>query len=147
MRTTLGRRSANGVGSRGRFTERLAVNDYGVALLVFAPLVVVWGVVSAGRLQAKPPSDGWVVSGYAVLAVILVEALWFVWPLITTLDADPVFLGASALVYLPVLLPAGYAIAAQRWGRGDHSLMLQAAFTFVLIVFALSAIYQAFVMR
>ncbi len=132
------------------------MNDYGIALLVFAPLIVVWGVVSALRLQTKPPSNAWVVSGYAVLAVILAEALWFVWPLITTLDAPAaggllrpavVNMGIVVLVYLAVLLPAGYAIAAQRWGRGDHRLMLQAAFTGVLILFALFAVYQALVMR
>ncbi len=126
------------------------MNPYPVALLVFTPLILVLGVVSMLRLQAKPPSIAWVLSGYAVLAVPVAEPIYFMYLVIfghdpnwgRLLDPDLLPFWIVALVYLAALAGTAYAIAAQRWGRREHEGLLLVGFTVVLLLFTLSVVLR-----
>jgi hypothetical protein len=121
-----------------------------VALLVFAPLVFVGGFLSALRLDAKPPSLTWVLSGYVILAVTVTEPLYFLYENFFSFDViwgdllNPVLLPfwVMALVFLAAILATAYAIAAQKWGRGEHGRMLLAGFMAVLFLYALSVVFR-----
>ncbi|MEE4275684.1 MAG: hypothetical protein V2J16_07470 [Thermoleophilia bacterium] len=124
------------------------MSSYAVALLLLTALILVGGWVSAVRLQAKPPAIGWVLAGFAVLAVTVAEPSYYVY--LTeggALDFAPFAFWLGTLTFLAALLGTGYAIAAQKWGRSEYGPAVMGGFVVVFLFYGMSVVLRLLIMR
>ena len=120
------------------------------AVLLLTALIWAGGMVSAVRLLAKPPAIGWVLSGYAILALAAAEPSYFIY-LMLVHDPDlagylPFAFWLWALAFLAALLGTGYAIAVQKWGRRERDLVVMVGFVAVCFLYTLAAGLQVLAM-
>jgi len=126
------------------------VPGFAVAVLLLTVLIWVGGMVSAVRLEAKPPAIGWVLAGYAILALAAAEPSYFIY-LIFVHDPDlagtPFAFWLWALAFLAALLGTAYAIAVQKWGRREYGDAVMFGFVAVFLLYTLAAALQVLAMR
>lgn len=124
------------------------------AVIALTVLIWVGGMVSAVRLLAKPPAIGWVLAGYAILALAAAEPSYVIYllfvhdhDLVGPMPPLPFEFWLWALAFLAALLGTGHAIAVQKWGRRERDLVVMIGFVAVLFLYTFAAALQVLAMR